>query len=142
MHKQRLSQVNKVSGTPGRKNQFCLISFETIFEPQYIDNKPHWYGIYREDQIPFTVASIYECAVVNGEEVRSMSMLTFNSDGHPFMKQFHAPNDEKRSIIVIPRERRNDWLTCSHEQAPDFFVEMPIDKFTVAPKKEIDHYRN
>jgi hypothetical protein len=124
-----------------KKNQFCLIPVETIFEPKYIDGKSHWYGIYREDQMPFTVAGIYEYAVVNGEEIRSMSMLTINSDNHHFMKQFHAPEDEKRSIIVIPRERRNDWLNCSHEEARDFFFEMPVDEFTAAPKKEMDKFR-
>lgn len=68
-----------------KKNQFCLIPAQTIFEPKYIDNKPHWYGIYRKDHMPFTIAAIYEYAVVNGKEVRSMSMLTINSDHHPFM---------------------------------------------------------
>lgn len=124
-----------------KKNQFCLIPVEAIFEPKYIDNEPHWYGIYREDQMPYTVAGIYEYAVVNGEEIRSMSMLTMNSDDHPFMNQFHAPDDEKLSIIVIPRERRNDWLNCSHEQATDFFIEMPVDEFTAAPKNALKNFR-
>jgi hypothetical protein len=30
------------------------------------------------------------------------------------MKQFHKPDDEKRSIIVIPEDLRNDWLNCEH----------------------------
>lgn len=120
-----------------KKNQFCLIPVETIFEPKYIDGKAHWYGIYRRDEMPFTVAGIYEYAVIDGIEYRSMSMLTINSDLHPFMNQFHAPDDEKRSIIVIPRDRRNDWLNCSHEEARDFFFEMPVDEYTAAPKNHI-----
>lgn len=70
--------------------------------------------------MPFTVAGIYEYATINGEPVISMSMLTINADMHPFMKQFHAPDDEKRSIVVIPKEHRNDWLICNHDQARDF----------------------
>lgn len=124
-----------------KKNQFCLIPVETIFEPKYIDGKSHWYGIYRRDEMPFTVAGIYEYAVIDGTEYRSMSMLTINSDSHPFMNQFHAPEDEKRSIIVIPQERRNDWLNCSHDQAQDFFFEMPVDEFTAAPKSEMHKFR-
>jgi len=34
-----------------KKNQFCLIPVDTIFEPKYIDGKAHWYGIYRTDGI-------------------------------------------------------------------------------------------
>lgn len=123
------------------KRQFCLIPVETIFEPKYIDGKSHWYGIYRCDEMPFTVAGIYEYAVIDGEEYRSMSMLTINADHHPFMNQFHAPDDEKRSIIVIPPEHRNEWLFSTPETARNLFFEMPIDEFTAAPKSEMHKFR-
>lgn len=51
-------------------------------------------------------------------------MLTINANQHPFMNQFHNPNDEKRSITVIPEESRQDWLHCNHEEASEFFFEM------------------
>ena len=124
-----------------KKNQFCLIPVETIFQLQYIDGKANWYGIYRRDEMPFTVAGIYEYAIVDGQEYRSMSMLTINSDTHPFMNQFHAPEDEKRSIIVIPPEHRNEWLFSTPETAPNLFFEMPIDEFTAAPKTEMHKFR-
>ena len=106
-----------------KKNQFALVPVDTFY----------WYGISREDGNPFTVAAIYEDAVIEGEKIRSFSMLTINSDDHPFMKQFHGPDDEKRSIIVIPEESRQDWLHCNHEQASDFFFEMK-DEFIAQPK--------
>lgn len=56
-------------------------------------------------------------------------MLTINADAHPFMNQFHKPEDEKRSIIVIPPEFRKDWLNCKHEDANRFFIEMPLTGF-------------
>lgn len=68
-------------------------------------------------------------------------MLTINSDHHPFMKQFHAPDDEKRSIVVIPKVRRNNWLTCNHDQAKDFLIEFPLDEYTAAPKNEMNKFR-
>lgn len=125
-----------------KKNQFCLIPVETIFEPKYIDGKAHWYGIYRTDGMPFTVAGIYEYAVVNGKEIWSMSMLTINVDTHPFLNQFHAPEDEKRSVVVIPPSRRNAWLHATHDEAPDFLVEMPIDEYTAAPNNEMNKFRS
>ncbi|EKE22811.1 MAG: hypothetical protein ACD_6C00716G0001 [uncultured bacterium] len=51
------------------------------------------------------------------------------------MKQFHDPNDEKRSIIVIPEESRHDWLHCDHEQAHEFFFEMK-DEFIAKPRDQ------
>ncbi|OTU33948.1 SOS response-associated peptidase [Acinetobacter pittii] len=124
-----------------KKNQFCLIPADVIFEPKYINNKPEWWGIYRKDEMPFTIAGIYEYAEVNGEEIRSMSMLTINSDHHSFMNQFHAHTDEKRSIIVIPPELREDWLHCKHEEAKDFFLDMPADEFIAQPKSELKKFR-
>lgn len=107
-----------------KNNQFALVPVDTFYEPKYIDGKPHWFGISREDGNPFTVAAIYDDVLIEGEKIRSFSMLTINSDQHLLMKQFHHPDDEKRSIIVIPEESRHDWLCCDHEQAHEFFFEM------------------
>lgn len=118
-------------------SKFCLVPVQEFYEPKYIDGKSHWYGIKREDDQPFTVAAIYDDAVIDGKRIRSFSMLTINSDHHPFMKQFHAPNDEKRSIIVIPEEYRNDWLNVDHKHAHEYFFEMR-DEFVTFPQKSPD----
>lgn len=118
------------------KSQFALIPVETIFEPKYIDGKSHWYGIKRTDGLPFTVAALYESAMIDDKQVRSMSMLTINADQHPFMSQFHKPEDEKRSIIVIPEQHRNDWMNCKYDEARDFFFEM-ADEYIAIPKQDL-----
>ena len=112
------------------QSQFALIPVQTIYEPKYVDGKAQRWGIYRNDGLPFTVAAIYENAMINGEQIRSMSMLTINSEHHALMKNFHKPEDEKRSIIVIPEQLRDDWLHCNFENAPQFFVNMPTTEFT------------
>lgn len=114
-------------------SKFCLVPVQEFYEPKYIDGKSHWYGIKREDDQPFTVAGIYDDAVVDGQRIRSFSMLTINADQHHFMKQFHAPTDEKRSIIVIPEEYRNDWLNVDKENAHEYFFEMR-DEFVTFPR--------
>ena len=114
-------------------SKFCLVPVQEFYEPKYIDGKSHWYTIKREDDQPFTVAAIYDDAVIKDSKVRSFSMLTINSDHHPFMRQFHAPTDEKRSIIVIPEEYRNDWLNVDHEHANEYFLEMR-DEFVTFPR--------
>lgn len=104
-------------------SQFALIPVQTIFEPKYPYaneqgyGKSQRWGIYREDGQPFTVAAIYEVARIQGEIIRSMSMLTINADQHPLMSQFHRPDDEKRSIVVIEPEYQMDWLTATPENA-------------------------
>lgn len=110
------------------KGQFALIPVEAIYEPRYINAKTQRWRISRQDQQPFTIAAIYENSILNGEQIRSMSMLTINADQHPFMSQFHHPKDEKRSIIVIPEASRRDWLNCKPHEAADFFKAMP-DEF-------------
>lgn len=114
-------------------SKFCLVLVQEFYEPKYIDGKANWYTIKREDDHPFTVAAIYDDAVIDGIRIRSFSMLTINSDNHPFMKQFHAPADEKRSIIIIPEEYRNDWLNVDRENAHEYFFEMR-DEFVTFPR--------
>ena len=70
--------------------------------------------------VTFTLAAIFEETLIDGQKIRSMSLLTINADHHPLMKQFHKPDDEKRSVIVIPDNLRNDWLNCTHSEAKDF----------------------
>ncbi|WP_440607576.1 SOS response-associated peptidase family protein [Acinetobacter baumannii] len=123
-------------------DQFGLVPVEAIYEPKYINGKAHWYGIFRQDGKPFTLAAIYEETIIDEQKVRTMSLLTINADRHSFMKQFHKPDDEKRSIIVIPDHPRNDWLNCKHTDAPDFFLDMPLNEFTSLPKAEMNKSKN
>ncbi|AMO40495.1 DUF159 family protein [Acinetobacter sp. BEC1-S18-ESBL-01] len=121
-------------------DQFALIPVEAIYEPKYVNGKAHWYGIFRQDGQPFTLAAIFEETLIDGQKIRSMSLLTINADHHPFMKQFHKPDDEKRSVIVIPDNLRNDWLNCTHSEAKDFFLDMPANEFASMPKAEMKNY--
>ncbi|WP_343578353.1 SOS response-associated peptidase family protein [Acinetobacter sp.] len=122
------------------KNQFALVPVEVIFEPKYIDGHAQWYGIYRQDKKPFTVAAIYEYASVAGQEILSMSMLTINADTHPLMNQFHSPEHEKRSVVIISEGHRLDWLNADHTQATELILEFSPDEFTAAPKAKIDNF--
>ena len=121
-------------------NQFALIPVQTIFEPKYIDGKAHRYGIKREDEQPFTVAALYEIVKIGDAFVRSMTMLTINADNHPFMSQFHKPEDEKRSIVVIEPGHRRDWLNMHHEDAFELLLPMGngfIAEHRPKPKKPL-----
>nr|WP_313100238.1 SOS response-associated peptidase family protein [Moraxella sp. CTOTU48717] len=82
-----------------------------------MNGKAHRYGIHREDNEPFTVAALYEIVKIGEQIIRSMTMLTINAGNHPFMSQFHKPEDEKRSIVVIEPQHCQNWLNMHHEDA-------------------------
>jgi hypothetical protein len=46
-------------------------------------------------------------------------MLTINADGHPVMKRFHKPEDEKRTVVPLKPELFQDWLNATPENAKD-----------------------
>jgi putative SOS response-associated peptidase YedK len=44
-------------------------------------------------------------------------MLTVNADDHPVMKQFHKPQDEKRTPLIIRPDLHQAWLAASPTEA-------------------------
>ena len=52
------------------------------------------------------------------------------------MGRFQAPDDEKRSLVIVPPERSDDWLHTTAEEAGNFMTAMPANEFTslLAPK--------
>jgi putative SOS response-associated peptidase YedK len=53
---------------------------------------------------------------------------TVNADEHPLMQRFHKPGDEKRSLVVLPQEELDSWLTCKDpEMARSFLRHYPAD---------------
>jgi putative SOS response-associated peptidase YedK len=66
----------------------------------------------------------------------SFSMLTVNADGHPVMKQFHKPGDEKRTPVIIAPELQDAWLSADTTQASELmsWTHMPKLVAMAAPK--------
>ena len=94
-----------------KNNQFTLVPVDTFFEPKYIDDKPHWFGISREDGHPFTVAAIYEDALIEGEKIRSFSMLTINSDQHQDQRRRGDDGDGRDVLDAVEWNRFDDiWI--------------------------------
>lgn len=104
-------------------HQFALVAVESIYEPCYVAGKPERWAIKREDEQPFTVAALYELVPQNNQLVRSMTLLTVNADSHPLMQQFHAPDEEKRAVVVVPACLRPQWLTADHQTAREMLKE-------------------
>ena len=115
--------------TAWKNQQFGLAIMESFYEPNLEKGKAVRWGIERTDSEPIAVASIWERWIdkETGEIIFSFSMLTVNADGHPVMKHFHRPNDEKRSIVVLNEEDYIPWLNSNIDQARDLLKVAPKD---------------
>lgn len=115
--------------------RFALVPMEAFFEPCYETGKSVRWRIHRRDASPFTVAAIWESwKTPNSDSVLiSFSMLTINAANHEIMKRFHAPEDEKRSLVIVPSHARKDWLAATPNTAPEMLREMPAEQFISEP---------
>jgi putative SOS response-associated peptidase YedK len=119
---------------PWKKRRFALIPMLGFFEPDYATGKPIRWRIERQDQQPFTVAAIWDYwRDAEGNGLTSFSMLTLNAEGHPVMGRFHAPDDEKRSLVIVAPEHRESWLQATLPEAKELLRSMPAEEFTARP---------
>jgi len=96
-----------------RNSQLCLLPTKRFYEPNYESGKAQRWAIGMEDDAPFCVAGLWrQWQEENGGFSFSFTQITINADEHPLMKRFHKPGDEKRSLVIVPRESYDDWLTC------------------------------
>lgn len=114
-----------------KARRFALVPMTCFFEPNYASGKAVRWRIYRNDHAPFTVAALWETwkNPASSELLYSFSMLTINADQHSLMRQFHAPEDEKRSLVVVAPENRITWLTASHHDAIALLQDIPCNEF-------------
>ncbi|SBW84510.1 hypothetical protein PVE_R2G0484 [Pseudomonas veronii 1YdBTEX2] len=110
-----------------RKGQHCVILAAGIYEPDWRSGKAVPTRITRSDDGVMAIAGLWD--EWHGPEGRllSFAMLTVNSQNH-FMNQYHKPDDEKRSVVILPNGLIHDWLRASPEQSMDFMRLYPGDK--------------
>jgi putative SOS response-associated peptidase YedK len=120
--------------------QFALIPMTNFREPYYgperKNKKSVQWEIQRKDREIFMVAAIWSewTNHQTGEVLLSYSCITINADTHPIMKQFHKDGDEPRSLVVIPPEHREAWVTETNpDKARRFLVGFDADGFEAGP---------
>lgn len=121
---QKASFMNAVS-----KCKFGVIPVSEFYESKYIDNKPQRWGVRRKDGKPAYIAALYEICQKGEEIIRSATMITMNAIDHPMMKEFHEPGDVKRSVVVIPHARLEEWLSWKSSNIQSFVCGFPADEF-------------
>lgn len=117
---------------PWAKGQRCVIPAEAIFEPCYETGRAVRWCIQQPGQVPMGVAGIYSAwKGPDGRRLWTISMLTVNADGHSVFQRMHRPTDEKRMVVILDSSEYGDWLTCSVDEARNFFRQWggPLDAF-------------
>ncbi len=123
------------------KCKFGVIPVSEFYESKYIENKPQRWGVRRKDGKAFYIAALYEIRKLNDQIIRSAAMLTMNAIDHPMMKDFHEPGDVKRSVVVIPDTRLDDWLNLKQPyQLNEYMKGFPVEEFECShvPKARIE----
>ena len=122
------------------KYQFGVIPVFEFYESKYIEQKPQRWGVRRQDGQVIFVAALYEICRIACEVVRSATMLTMDAIDHPMMREFHEPGDVKRSVIVIPHERLEEWLSWKSPNIQSFVKGFPVEEFECShvPKIKVE----
>ena len=119
---------------PWKKRRYALVPMAAFYEPDYETGKAVRWKIERHDKRAFTAAAIWDYwRKPTGEGLHSFSMLTINADNHPVMGRFHKPGDEKRSLVIVPPERRDEWLHATAEHANRILLPLPAEEFSSCP---------
>ena len=109
-----------------RQRQWCVIPADAFFEPCYDTGRPVRWRIESSDGAPLALAGLWEAwRTAQGDSMLSFSMLTLNADDHPVMNRFHAPGDEKRSVVLLDPAQVPLWLEADHPQALELIA--PFD---------------
>jgi putative SOS response-associated peptidase YedK len=101
-----------------RQRQWCVVPADAVFEPSYDTGRAVRWRIESADGQPLALAGLWErWRSPQGESLFSFTMLTLNADQHAVMSRFHAPGDEKRSVVLLAPDAIDAWLGASPEQA-------------------------
>lgn len=122
---------------PWARRQFCIAPASCFFEPNYESGRPVRWRIERTDGRDFGIVGVWDTWETRGADgkrdggiLASFSLVTINADHHPLMRRFHAPGDEKRSLVVLPEDRWDDWLRCpSEDAARTLLTDLPAAEF-------------
>lgn len=109
-------------------SRHCIIPAEAIYEPDWRSGKAIATRITRADGKPMGIAGLWS-AWKNpvGDVTHSYTMLTINADDHPFMRQYHKPDDEKRMVVILHEHEYDNWLQAQVADSRDFLRQFPAD---------------
>lgn len=117
----------------------CIIPAEAIYEPDWRTGKAVPARISRADGKPMGIAGLWAAwKSPAGDLIHSYTMLTINADNHPFMRQYHKPDDEKLMIVILNEDAYDAWLQAQASESRDFLRQFPADNLVAdQPQKSL-----
>ena len=120
-----------------RLARHCIIPAEAIYEPDWRSGRAVPTRISRADGRPMGIAGLWSVwKNPSGETTFSYTMLTINADQHLFMCQFHKPDDEKRSVVILHEQDYDHWLQASAAESREFLFPYPADNLVAATPQQ------
>lgn len=98
-----------------RNAQHCIVPAEAIWEPDWRTGRCQWTRITQSNGAPMGLAGLWSMHRSAGDVVYSFTLLTINADAHPFMRNYHRPQDEKRMVVALQEDQYEHWLHASAE---------------------------
>lgn len=129
----RLETIGKLSSFAKhwKACELALIPAYRFYEPLWETGKAIRWKIGLPDGEPFAIAGLWRSWP---DGTVSFTMPTLNADNHPLLRRFHKPGDEKRGVVILPRNEWNDWLACRDpELARSFLRLFPADAMAAEP---------
>jgi putative SOS response-associated peptidase YedK len=105
------------------KGQRCIIPAAVFWEPNWESGKNQWWRFKRADGRPWALAGLWSTWTdkTSGEMIESHTMLTMN-----------APEQDKRSVVVLEAECYDTWLGGTQEEAMALVQLAPVEAFDAA----------
>ena len=122
------SLVERRSFAPAwRRLQLCAVPMAWFYEPCYESGRAVRHAIGMADESLFFVAGLWrDWQEPDGGVTSSFTQITINADEHELMRRMHKPDDEKRSLVILPQDEVEDWLACrSTDMAHSFLRHYP-----------------
>lgn len=118
-----------------KKAQHCIIPATQFYEPCYTTGSPVRWKIQRRDNTPVAIAGLFEWRpdAESPDGKLSFTMLTVNGAANELMKTFHAPDDEKRMVVILDPSQYTAWLTASATESMAFMQPFPAEKLRAEP---------
>ncbi len=108
-----------------KTSKLCLVPMRAFFEPNWESGTHVRWRIGMTDERDFAVAGIWrEWAEQDGSTSHAFTQITINADAHPVMRRFHRPDDEKRSLVIVPPEEYDAWLGCRDPELARSFLRL------------------
>lgn len=120
------------------QRRYVIALLDNFYEPSYVTGKAERWKIELASKEPFGIAGLWDTWTdsKSGKLVTSFTMLTVNADQHPVMKQFHKPDDEKRTPVILQPQDYSRWLGADVPTAEEMmtWANMPFLSHVPQPK--------